>query len=221
MIFFVDSANLTEIEEALKRGFSGVTTNPSIFAKEPKGDFMDHIGKIVDLIQKYRPGAHLSIEVFSQDAQEILRQSRRFAESFNLSGLAIKIQIGWNELEIIRSLKAEGILVNCTCCMSIAQAVLAAMAGAGYVSLFWGRIRDGGADPNYVTNQTRKIFDQSYPETKIIIGSIRETNDIIEAGISGAHIVTVPPKFFDKMISHRKTDEVVKQFLSDFKEWIA
>lgn len=221
MIFFIDSANLTEIEEALKRGFSGVTTNPSIFAKEPKGDFMVHIGKIVDLIQKYRPDAHLSIEVFSQDAREILRQSKKFAESFKLPGLAIKIQIGWNELEVIRNLKTEGILVNCTCCMSIAQAVMAAMAGAEYASLFWGRIRDGGADPKYIVSQTSKIFNQSYPESKIIIGSIRETNDIIESGISGAHIVTVPPKFFGKMVSHRKTDEVVKQFLSDFKEWLA
>lgn len=238
MRLFVDTANLEDIESALKRGFSGVTTNPSLLAKEPKRKFKSHIGKIVKLIEKYNPEAHLSVEVFSTDQKEILKQARNFKKNFGLSGLSIKIQIGWYELEIIRTLRKEGISVNCTCNMSVAQGLLAATAGADFISFFWGRIRDGGKNkdgqdlvnsqvfseidfnPFSVVTRARKLFDCSYPETKIIVGSIRSVTDIIGAGSAGAHIVTVPPKFFKDMVSHFKTDEVVKQFLSDFKEWL-
>ncbi len=242
MQLFVDTANLKDIEEALKRGFSGITTNPSLLAKEPKSKFKSHIGKIVGLIEKYNPKTHLSVEVFSTEAKEILKQAKNFKKNFGLDGLSIKIQIGWNELEIIRVVREEEISVNCTCNMSVAQGLLAATAGAEFVSFFWGRIRDGGKrehdserenltgkqtlsetdfNPFSVVERARKLFDDSYPEAKIIAGSMRGVNDIIDAGLAGAHIVTIPPKFFKDMVSHFKTDEVVKQFLSDFKQWLA
>lgn len=243
MKIFIDSANLSEIEEALKRGFArGITTNPSILAKEPKSNFEVHIGKIADLIGKYQPDAHLSVEVFSRDTEEILRQAKKFKKDFNLPGLSIKIQIGWEELEVVKILNEEEISVNCTCNMTVSQAVMAAAAGAEYVSFFWGRIRDGGNDkrfskernslinrgvlsqesfiPDHVVSQAHALFVRSYPDTKIIVGSIRTVNDIINAGIAGAHIVTVPPKFFKDSVSHFKTDEVVTQFLNDFKNWL-
>ncbi|MEK9183500.1 MAG: transaldolase family protein, partial [Patescibacteria group bacterium] len=98
MKLFVDTANLKDIEEALKRGFvRGVTTNPSLLAKEPKAKFEEHIGKIVELIKKYQPEAHLSVEVFSRDPDEILKQATGFAKKFLCSNLSVKIQIGWNE----------------------------------------------------------------------------------------------------------------------------
>lgn len=246
-MIFVDSACLKDVEWALARGFSGVTTNPSILAKEEKTGFEKHIGEIVTLIKRYNPRAHLSVEVFSQDPEEILRQATHFKKAFDLENLSIKIPIGDNELEVIHRLHKIGISVNCTCCMSVSQAILAATAGAEYVSLFWGRIRDGGRNkddfnangwkamqdknglvqaerddfcPHAVVKDTRMIFDREYPAAKIIAGSMRSVRDIIDAMRLGAHIVTVPPKFFPGMVTHFKTDEVVGQFMSDFRKWI-
>ncbi len=242
MKFFVDSANLEDIELVLQRGVvRGVTTNPSLLAREPKAKFEDHIKKIVALLRRYEDGGHLSVEVFSTDPEEILRQAKHFVRMFKYPSLSIKIQIGWPELEIIKRLSDEGIAVNCTACMTVSQAVLAAQAGARYVSLFWGRIRDGGLDrrftkerqrylkdrvveredftPARAVAKTRQILDQQQSSAKIIVGSIRGVNDIVGAGMAGAHIVTVPPKFFPIMSSHFKTDEVVGQFLNDFNQW--
>ncbi|MDP3710322.1 MAG: transaldolase family protein [bacterium] len=244
MKIFIDSANLTDIEEGLKRGFAqGVTTNPSLLAKEPKSSFEEHVKKIVELINRYQPGMSLSIEVFSKDPSEILSQAQRFVKDFSYPQLSIKVQIGWNELETIAKLSKMGISVNCTACMSVTQAVMAARAGAKYVSIFWGRIRDGGTeletaaqrnhlkskktfddkdfDPEFVVNSTRKILDNDKVESEIIVGSIRSLTDIRDAGIAGAHIVTIPPKFFPDMTSHFKTDQVVNQFLNDFKSWLS
>lgn len=243
MKIFVDSANLQDIEESLQRGFiRGVTTNPSLLAKEPKARFEEHVGKIVDLIKKYQPGASLSVEVFSTDPATILEQARHFLTTFQYSELAIKVQVGWEEFAVIRALAAEGIAVNCTCCMSIPQAVLAAAAGARYVSLFWGRIREGGGaahaesrkasleekrlteadfDPAHVVSAVRALFDASFPQSEIIVGSIRSVVDVTDAMRAGAHIVTVPPKFFRPMVAHFKTDEVVQQFLRDFSSWLS
>lgn len=242
MKLFADTANLSDIEAALKRGFiQGITTNPSLLAKEPKSDFELHIGRIVELIRIYKDGIHLSVEVFSRDPLEIFRQAQVFRDKLNYNQLSIKVQIGWNELEIIRKLKEENFSVNCTCCMSVNQAVLAAASGARYVSLFWGRIRDiltdkyfnqfkeaeakgtldaADADPAKVVSMTHALLDKSYPDVEIIAGSIRKTTNIRDAGLAGAHIVTVPPKFFSQMVEHFKTEEVVEQFLSDFKKWL-
>ncbi|TSC59249.1 MAG: transaldolase [Candidatus Peregrinibacteria bacterium Greene0416_19] len=242
MKIFIDSANLRDIEEALKRGFiRGITTNPSLLAKEPKAKFEEHIGNIIELIKRHQPGISLSVEVFSTDPAEILTQAKRFLNTFKYPELAIKVQIGWDELAVIRSLAAEGIKVNCTCCMDIPQAVMAAAAGARYVSLFWGRIREGGTakyanqkkeyidsgrleeddfNPAHVVRETRAIFDRSFPDCEIIVGSLRSVADFTAADRAGAHIVTTPPKFFVPMATHFKTDEVVQQFLTDFSAWL-
>ena len=100
MKIFIDSANIEEIEGALKRGFiKGVTTNPSLLAKEPKSSFEVHVGKIIDLINRYQPGIHLSIEVFSKDKDEILKQAQDFVKGFNYPQISIKVQVGWNEFQ--------------------------------------------------------------------------------------------------------------------------
>ena len=243
MKLFIDTANLGDIERAFERGIvRGVTTNPSLLAKEPKVEFEKHISKIVDLIKKYDSKAHLSVEVFSQDGKEILRQARRFKKVFKLPSLSVKVQIGWDELEIIHRLSEEGVSVNCTACMTVSQAILAAQAGAKFVSLFWGRIRDGNKDnkfkaqyeqsikdrvlseedfdPASVVKKTREIIDRQKIKSEIIVGSIRGVKDIIDAGVAGAHVVTAPSKFFPVMASHFKTTEVVNQFLSDFAGWL-
>lgn len=243
MKIFIDSANLTDLEEGLKRGFAqGITTNPSLLAKEPKSSFEGHVGKIIELIKKYQPGIHLSVEVFSKDPEEILKQAKKFVEQFSYPELSIKVQVGWNELATIKKLSDERISVNCTACMTITQAIMAARAGAKYVSLFWGRIRDGATDQNFIaereelmakkslTNEdfdpvfavksVRRLLDEAKINSEIIVGSIRSIADIRDAALAGAHIVTVPPKFFPDMTGHFKTNQVVNQFLKDFEQWM-
>lgn len=222
MKIFVDSANLVEIEEALKRGFpAGITTNPSILSKEEKGDFQQHIKKIIDLLQRYNYDIPLSVEVFSTNPKEMIAQAKDFVEHFGFyKQLAVKVPIGWDELTVIRELRQRDIRVNCTCCMSYNQAVMAARAGANYVSLFYGRIRDVGYDASLIVRQVRATFREWNVSSEIIVGSIRHIHDINEALQAGADIVTVPPKFFRQMVSHPKTDEVVHQFVTDFQDWL-
>ncbi len=279
MKIFVDTANLDEIKAALDTGFvEGVTTNPSLLAKEPKGKFEEHIGKIVELLVAHTSSGnllveknnlkHLSVEVFSKNPEEILAQAERFQNLFNYPALSIKVQVGWSELGVIRRLNQKNISVNCTACMTVSQAAWAAKAGAKYASLFWGRIRDSSddaitrklnalqafgkgdtseyallsvhrieakrlngsnilteedADPISVMSRTRAIFEREKFDCEIIAGSIRTIWDVRDALLAGAHIVTVPYKFFSdfpQMTQHFKTDEVINQFLTDFESWL-
>jgi transaldolase len=218
---FVDSANLLDIEEALKRGFaSGITTNPSILSKEQRRDFSVHIRDIINLVLRYGSPVPLSVEVFTADTDKMLYQSEQFLNDFgDYSDLYIKVPIGWDELRVINQIRRAGGKVNCTCCMSYNQAIMAANAGANFVSLFWGRIRDTGQDAASVVRAVRQTLRESNSPAQIIVGSIRQMIDVNEAIQAGADIVTVPPKFFPMMCSHPKTDEAVAQFISDFAQW--
>ena len=221
MKIFVDSANLVEIEDALQRGFvAGVTTNPSIMSKEDRVDVRLHVRRIIELLGRYEVTIPLSVEVFTDDPQEMVRQAEELTSEFgSYQGLNIKVPIGWNELGVIRELKRRGIRVNCTCCMSFNQAIMAACAGADFVSLFYGRIRDIGYDARSVVESVHRAFKEGSVAAQIIVGSIRHIYDINEALMAGADIITVPPKFFPQMVSHPKTDEAVNQFLTDFRKW--
>ncbi|MEK7286314.1 MAG: transaldolase family protein [Nitrospirota bacterium] len=222
MKIFIDSANLEEIEESLKRGFpAGITTNPSILAKEKKCDFKEHIRKIIDLLQKYSYDIPLSVEVFSNDPKEMIKQGEEFVKQFgDYANLNVKVPIGWDEMMVIHELKQRGIKINCTCCMSFNQAIMAARAGADFVSLFYGRIKDMGYDAYPVVKKTHDVLKEwNYP-SEIIVGSIRHIGDINEAIHAGADIITVPYKFFKPMVAHPKTDEAVNQFLTDFSAWL-
>jgi len=223
MKIFVDSANLGEIEEALQRGFpAGITTNPSILSKEEKGDFREHIKKIIGLIEKYGYDIPLSVEVFSTKPEEMVAQAEDFVRHFGAyRNLNVKVPIGWDELAVIRELRRRSIKVNCTCCMSYNQAIMAARAGANYVSLFYGRIRDTGYDAASIVRQVRATLREWSHPSEIIVGSIRHIMDINEALQAGADIVTVPPKFFRQMTQHPKTDEAVQQFVTDFQKWLS
>jgi transaldolase len=222
MKIFVDSANLEEIEESFKRGFpSGVTTNPSILAREEKCDFKEHIRKIIDVIRRYGPDRPLSVEVFTVDPKEMVVQAQSFVEEFSdYSELYIKVPIGWDELWVIHQLRQKGIKINCTCCMSYNQAVMAALAGSNFVSLFVGRIRDSGYDAFEIIKQTKDTFREGAVPSEIIVGSIRHIMDVNQAFQAGADIVTVPPKFFPQLVKNLKTDEVVHQFVTDFADWL-
>jgi transaldolase len=223
MKIFVDSANLREIEDALQRGFaSGITTNPSILSKEERRDFNAHIRDIIDLLRRYESTIPLSVELFTTDPDEMIHQAERFIGDFgDYEDLAIKVPIGWDELRVIHHVRQLGIKVNCTCCMSYNQALMAANAGANYVSLFWGRIRDTGYDASSVVRAVRTTLREWNSPAQIIVGSIRQMIDVSEALQAGADIVTVPPKFFPQLCAHPKTDEAVQQFIRDFREWTA
>ncbi|OGZ12740.1 MAG: hypothetical protein A3D67_02935 [Candidatus Lloydbacteria bacterium RIFCSPHIGHO2_02_FULL_51_22] len=252
MKLFIDTANLEDIEWGLRAGFvRGVTTNPSLLAKEPKGNYLAHLGKIVDLMNEHVPpsqrdGFSLSVEVFSDEPKEMVRQATEFSNTLKWKDLAVKVHIDHNgkeNLAVIHELAKRNIAVNATACMTVYQALAAAAAGARYVSLFWGRIRDGGTDdkffvernqyleskkirmndfdPSVAVRETRDFLDRNYPNAEIIAGSIRAPLDVKDAGLAGAHIVTVQPKTLRAMLGHFKTDEVVDQFFNDFKAWLS
>ena len=252
MKLYLDTANLADIECGLQTGaIRGITTNPSLLAKEPKSNYLVHLAKVVELMGKYVPAREraqfsLSVEVFSDESAEILRQAREFAGNLKWPALAVKVHIdraGKDNLALINQLSRSGIAVNCTACMTVYQAMTAAAAGAKYVSLFWGRIRDGGTeekfkverellissgklrhedfDPAVAVRETRQLLDRFYPTSEIIAGSIRKPADVKDASLAGAHIVTVQPKVLREMLGHFKTDEVVDQFFNDFRAWIS
>jgi transaldolase len=245
MKLFVDTANLGEIETALNDGFiEGITTNPSLLAKEPKADYLAHMRQIVCLIRKSGRLVHLSMEVIAKEPHDMARQAERFQQDLAYEHLAIKVPIsqhGRSFTGVVRELTSRGIGVNCTACMTPMQGLAAAAAGARYVSLFYNRIRDAALDnhhqergaalaaklveesdfdPAHVVGETSRLLTMSYPEAEIIAGSIRSVLDIKQAGLAGAHIVTLPPKLFVPLLSHYQTDEAVDGFLADISRWL-
>jgi transaldolase len=220
MQIFVDSANLGEIECWLRQGVvDGVTTNPSIMLKDGVSDIEARARQLCKLLID-RP---VSIEVTTNDPKEMLQQARIFAKW--AGNVVIKIPVitedGKSCLEVVNALTREDIAVNCTALLSFNQAILAAKAGATYVSIFAGRIADEGGDSNIVVRNIRSWLDQwAYP-SRIIVGSIRAAMDVQSAALAGAHVVTVPPQFLSKMVDHRYTRETVRQFNQDAKSAMA
>jgi transaldolase len=218
---FLDSANLQDVESGLARGhLSGITTNPSLLAKEPKSNFYGHIKKIVSLMEADGRNLPLSVEVFATKPDEMIAQAQDILQQIPYAGLNIKVPIGWDELKVIYALAKLGIRVNCTCIFTEEQCVLAANSGASYVSIFHCRLKDIGGDPVRVIENTRSIFDQAGHKAEIIVGSIRMQTDILEAHLAGGHIVTAGAKIIEQMSAHPATDKSVQGFLKDFAGWM-
>jgi transaldolase len=214
MQIFVDSADLAEIEHWLRQGVvDGVTTNPSIMLKDGVRDVEARARQLCQLVND-RP---VSIEVTTNDPKEMLEQARICAQWAR--NVVIKIPVitenGQSCLEVVKTLTREDIAVNCTALLSFNQAILAAKAGATYVSLFAGRIADEGGDAGLVVSNVREWLDKWTYHSRIIVGSIRSAIDVQNAALAGAHVVTVPPQFLAKMIDHRYTRETVRQFNQD------
>lgn len=221
MKVFIDTADLNEIERWLKAGLvDGITTNPSILKKAGFKDPEDAWKKIIALKSNYtKLPLSLSAEVFCDDAEGMLSQARNFVKTLNYEGLAIKIPIlginGKDRLAVISTLAEEGISVNCTCCITWFQAFAAAKAGARFVSLLYRRIIDCGLDGIFMIKRTRELIDRYGLGAEIIVGSIRQAEDVLNAYEAGAHIVTVPPKFFPELLFHQKSVDTQRQFLED------
>lgn len=222
MKIFLDSANLQDVENGLARGhLAGITTNPSLLAREPKSNFYGHISKIVDLIRADGRNLPLSVEVFATKPDEMIAQAQDIVQKIGYPGLNIKVPIGWDELKVIYALAKLNIKVNCTCIFTEEQCVLAANSGASYVSIFHCRLKDIGGDPVRVIANTRRILDQAGHKAEIIVGSIRMQTDVLEAHLAGAHIATVGAKILEQMSAHPATDKSVQGFLKDFQSWIS
>jgi transaldolase len=214
MQIFIDSAKETEILHWLRQGVvDGATTNPSIMWKDGVYD-LEGVTKRLCCLLGDRP---LSIEVTSNDQEEMLKQARTFATWG--PNVVVKVPIvnefGESSLSVISDLTSEGIRVNATALLSFNQAVLATKAGATYVSIFSGRIADEGNDPTDTIRNVRRWMDQWDYTAKIIVGSVRTVMDIQNAALAGAHVITVPPPFFPKMIDHKYTRDTVRQFNRD------
>ncbi|MBS1849821.1 MAG: transaldolase [Acidobacteria bacterium] len=214
MRIFVDSANEKEILYLLRQGIvDGVTTNPSIMLKDGISDVEGAARRLCALLGD-RP---VSVEVTSNDHQEMLEQARTFATWGR--NIVVKIPVvnefGESSLDVINELTGKAIAVNATAILSFNQALLATKAGATYVSIFAGRIADEGNDPAQTIRHVRSWLDEWEYSAKIIVGSVRTAIDIQNAALAGAHIVTVPPPFFPKMIDHKYTRDTVRQFNRD------
>jgi transaldolase len=214
MEIFADSADLTEIRTWLDFGvIDGVTTNPSILLASGVYDLRLGALAIAKLIGD-RP---LSVEVVTDDPDTMFRQAVEMAGW--APNIVIKIPIITTQgdpcLGVIAKLMKAGVRVNATACLSFNQAMLAAKAGATYISLFAGRISDEGADASEVVRNTADWLKTWDLPSKIIVGSIRETVNVQGAAMAGAHVVTVPPKFLRQMVDHKYSRFTVAQFLAD------
>jgi transaldolase len=219
MRVFVDSADQKQIEHWLDEGVvDGVTTNPSIMFKDGATDLEECARRLAGLLGE-RP---LSVEVTSNDRKTMVEQARTFATWAR--NIVVKIPIvnehGESCLGVMHRLSQEGIGVNATAILSFNQAMLAAKAGATYVSIFAGRVADEGTDPAVTIRNVRRWLDDWELSSHIIVGSIRTVMDIQNAALAGAHIITVPPQFLPKMVDHRYTRETVRQFVQDAEKTI-
>ncbi len=221
MKLFIDTANLDEISTALEYGLAqGVTTNPSLLAKEPQADFYAHIQRIADVCTELSPDIPLSVEVFAQTPDAMIDQAHHIVGTIKYTNLNIKIPVGFDEMRVVKALSNDGVRVNCTCCFTATQMQLAAAAGARYVSLFYNRALDSQIDALQTLRRTRKFIDTNLLNCEIIAGSIRNAYDLEDCWDAGCDIVTAGMPAIRKSVAHLKTDESVEGFLKDFAAWI-
>lgn len=210
MKFFLDTANLKEIREAAELGLAdGVTTNPSLIAKEGDVDFKKHIGDICEIVQ-----GPVSAEVTSQDLDGMLREGLEYSKI--APNVVIKCPLTRDGLKATRRLSDDGIRVNVTLCFSPAQAIVAAKAGASFISPFLGRLDDIGENGLVLLQSIIEIY-QNYPwKTEVLAASLRHPVHVIEAARMGADIATMPFKVIDQLFNHPLTDKGQAQFLADW-----
>jgi transaldolase len=211
MKFFIDTANIDEIKEAAALGvLDGVTTNPSLVSKEGK-DFrklLDEILKIVD--------GPVSAEVISTDYQGILKEGRDLASIHK--NIVVKVPLIREGLKAAKTLTDEGIKVNVTLCFSPTQAILAAKAGATYVSPFVGRLDDISTSGMDLISQIVQIYRNYDFKTEVLVASVRHPLHVVEAALIGADVCTIPFDVIKKMFNHPLTDIGLEKFLNDWKK---
>lgn len=212
MKFFIDTANLDEIKEAVELGLiDGVTTNPSLIAKEAGVDFKKHIAQICELVN-----GDVSAEVNSLDTEGMLAEGRELAKI--ASNVVIKVPLTLDGLKACRTFRSEGTKVNVTLCFSAAQALLAAKAGASYISPFIGRLDDIGQDGMALIRDIVDIYGNYNFETEVLAASIRHPMHIVDCALAGADVATIPFKVITQLVKHPLTDKGLEGFMSDWKK---
>ncbi|SHM83612.1 transaldolase [Caldanaerovirga acetigignens] len=211
MKLFLDTANVNEIREAAALGvISGVTTNPTLIAKEGR-DFKETILEITKIVD-----GPISAEVVSLDAEGMVKEAMEIASWH--PNIVIKIPMTWEGLKAVKELSKNGVKTNVTLIFSPSQALLAAQAGATYVSPFIGRFTDISQDGIALVSDIVDIFTLHDIKTKVIAASIRTPMDVVNAAKAGADIATVPYKVLEQMVKHPLTDIGIQRFLEDWKK---
>lgn len=211
MRIFIDTANLKEIKEAADMGLlDGVTTNPSLVAKEGYKDFKDLLIKICEIVD-----GDISAEVVSTTCNEIVKEAKALASIHK--NIVIKIPLIKEGLKAVKILSSEGIKTNVTLCFSPSQAILAAKAGAYLISPFVGRLDDISHSGMELISQIVTIYSNYGFTTQVLVASIRHPLHFVEAAVMGADVCTVPFKVLDQLIKHPLTDIGLKKFLEDWE----
>ncbi len=211
MKIFIDSANLDEIRDAAAMGVvDGVTTNPSLIAKSgrPLVDVIKEICEVVD--------GPISAEVLSTDYDGIVREGRELAKLHD--NIVVKVPLIAEGIKAVRTFSSEGIRTNVTLCFSPTQALLAAKAGATYISPFIGRFDDVSQEGMQLIDQIVRIYDNYGLETEVLAASIRHPMHVVEAALIGAHVATLPHKVILQLLKHPLTDIGLARFLEDAKK---
>jgi transaldolase len=212
MKFFIDTANLDEIREANELGMiDGVTTNPSLVAKEGDVDFKEHLAKICEMVK-----GDISAEVTALDTEGMLAEGREYAKV--APNVVVKCPLTLEGLKATRRFREEGTKVNVTLCFSAAQALLAAKAGASYISPFIGRIDDVGQDGMQLIRDIVQIYENYGFPTEVLAASIRHPMHIVDCALAGADVATIPFKVIKQLVHHPLTDKGLEGFLSDWKK---
>jgi len=211
MIFFLDTANLSELREAASWGVvSGVTTNPSLVAREGNVDFASHVKAVTEIID-----GPVSVEVLSMETKEMIKEAKILAGMS--PNIVVKIPMTPAGMGASKAISSEGIPVNVTLVFSPQQALLAAAAGASYVSPFVGRLDDIGEDGVGVVADIAQIFHEQDISTKVLAASIRHPAHITQCALAGADVATVPFKVLKQLFYHPLTDKGLEKFLSDWE----
>ncbi|MDX2441316.1 MAG: fructose-6-phosphate aldolase [Desulfobacterales bacterium] len=211
MKFFIDTANIDEIKEAAKMGMvDGVTTNPSLISKEGR-DFEEVIKEICEIVD-----GPISAEVISIDAEGMVKEARHLAGIHD--NIVVKVPMTVDGLKATRTLTGEGIKTNVTLVFSPLQALMAAKAGATYVSPFVGRLDDLSHEGLLLVEQIVEIYSNYGYDTQIIVASVRNPLHVLDAAMMGADIATIPFNILGKLAAHPLTDKGIKSFLDDWNK---
>ena len=209
MKFFVDTAEISEIAELKDLGLvDGVTTNPSLIMKSGR-DILEVTKEICDLVD-----GPVSAEVVSLTAQDMIAEGRKLAKIAD--NICIKVPLTWDGLKACKTLTGEGFKVNVTLCFSANQALLAAKAGATFISPFVGRLDDINIDGMDLIAEIRQIYDNFAFDTEILVASVRTVNHVTQSAIIGADVVTVPPAVLKKLVEHPLTANGLEGFMKDW-----
>lgn len=212
MKFFVDTANIEDIRDLASTGLlDGVTTNPSLVAKTGK-DFIPLIEEICDVVD-----GPVSAEVAATDFETMLKEGQKLASIAN--NIAVKVPLTPAGLKVCKELSDAGTMVNVTLCFNAAQAILAAKAGAAFISPFVGRLDDISYDGMHLIAEIVSIYE-NYPnfDTEVLVASIRHPMHLIESARMGAHVATIPPEVIRKLYKHPLTDIGLAAFVEDWKK---